>query len=241
MVKIGCLANFNNPYEHEVKFAKENGFTIMQVWYDKEGIKKYKTEENRLDEIIKFDFPTIIHAVLDINDILAHIPELIKILNILNQKELIIHPICHSEVINESTIIKLADIINKVLNLLKPQEITLYLENNSKLDPIFSTSKEIEVMFLKNPELEFVLDIAHIYNYKHLQEMVFAKMPQKLHITDSHFDIIHEHIPIGCGDINFQYIFSEILFDFQGEIIIELTKEDKDIVNAKEIIENCLV
>lgn len=241
MVTIGCLARFNNPYENEVKFAKENKFEIMQVWYDKDGIRKHETEENRLDEIIKSGFQTIIHAVLDINEMLQHIPKLIKILTILNQKELIIHPICHSEVINENTMLKLTGVISEILKLLKSEEITLYLENNSKLDPIFSTSKEIELMFSKNPELEFVLDIAHIYNYEHLREMISVKMPKKLHITDSHFDVIHEHIPIGDGDIDFKYIFSEILPNFEGEIIIELANEDKDIINAKEIIQICLV
>lgn len=241
MVKIGCLARFNKPYVNEVKFAKENKFDLMQVWYDKNGITKPETEENRLDEIIKFGFPTIIHAVLDINEMLDHIPKLIEILNNLNQKELIIHPICHSEVINENTILKLSDIISKSLKLLKPEGITLYLENNSKLDPIFSSSKEIGLMFSNNPELEFLLDIAHIYDYEHLREMVSVKMPKKLHITDSHFDVIHEHIPIGEGEIDFKYIFSQILFEYEGEIIIELVKEDKDIINAKEIIQNCLL
>jgi sugar phosphate isomerase/epimerase len=241
MVRIGCLARFNNPYENEVKFAKENKFEIMQVWYDKDGIRKHETEENRLDEIIKSGFQTIIHAVLDINEMLEHMPKLIKILNILNQKELIIHPICHSEVINENTMLKLTGVISETLKLLKSEEITLYLENNSKLDPIFSTSEEIELMFSKNPALEFVLDIAHIYNYEHLREMISVKMPKKLHVTDSHFDVIHEHIPIGEGDIDFKYIFSEMLPNFEGEIIIELANEDKDIINAKEIIQLCLV
>lgn len=38
----------------------------------------------------------------------------------------------------------------------------------------------------------------------------------------------------------FKYIFREILLDFQGDIIIELANEDKDIINAKEIIQICL-
>lgn len=52
MVKIGCLARFNNPYEEEVEFAKKNNFKLMQVWYDRDGIRNYESEENRLDKII---------------------------------------------------------------------------------------------------------------------------------------------------------------------------------------------
>ncbi|MDT8717677.1 sugar phosphate isomerase/epimerase [Clostridium sp. 19966] len=239
MIKIGCLARFNNLYENEVEFARENRFELMQVWYDRNGIRNQEIQENRIDKIAKFKFPTIIHAVLDINEVEEHIPKLIKILTALQQKELIIHPICHSEKINENTIQKLSTIIHGALITLKEYDITLFLENNSKLDPIFSSSKEIALMFSQNPELEFLLDIAHVDDYKHLKDMVSIRMPKKLHVTDSHFDVIHEHIPLGEGDIDFQYIFKEILPDFDGDIIIELL-EDKDIIKAKKIIKNCL-
>lgn len=155
MVKIGCPARFNNPYEEEVEFAEKNNFELMQVWYDKDGIRNHELEESRLDKIIDYGFPTIIHALLDINEIEEHTTKLINILNQLKHKELIIHPICRSEAINENTIYKLSDIVKRSLELLKPHGITLYLENNSKLDPIFSTSKEIEIMFTHNPSLEF--------------------------------------------------------------------------------------
>jgi sugar phosphate isomerase/epimerase len=240
MIKIGCLARFNNSYENEVNFAIENSFKLMQVWYDKDGIRNHEAEENRLDKMINFKFPTVIHALLDINEIDEHTPKLINILNALNQKELIIHPVCHSEEINKNTIQKLSDIINKALTVFKEHEITLFLENNSKLDPIFSTAAEVELVFSQNPQLEFLIDIAHIYDYEHLKELVRIKTPKKLHITDSHFDVIHEHIPLGEGDIDFRYIFNKILSDFQGDIIIELVSEDRDIINAKRIIESCL-
>ncbi|QAA33600.1 sugar phosphate isomerase/epimerase family protein [Clostridium manihotivorum] len=240
MVEIGCLARFNNPYEEEVEFALKNNFKIMQVWYDKDGIRNYEQEENRLNKIISYGFPTIIHAVLDINEMEEHAVKLIGILNKLKHKELIIHPVCHSENIEEATIYKLSDVIGRVLGLLKPNGITLYLENNSKIDPIFSTSKEIEIMFANNPDLEFLLDIAHIYSYEHLKEMVSIKMPKILHITDKYFNIIHEHLPLGQGEIDFKYIFDEILYNYDGKIILEITKEDEDIIRSKEIVEELL-
>lgn len=240
MIEIGCLARFNNPYDNEVRFAIENGFKIMQVWYDRNGIRKHETEESRLDKIINHNFPTIIHAVLDINEIEEHIPRLINILNILKQKELIVHPVCHSEVIDKNTIYKLAEKVGKAIQLLNSEQITLYLENNSKLDPIFSTTKEIEIMFSKNPKLEFLIDIAHIYSYEHLKEIIGIKYPKILHITDKHFNVIHEHLPIGQGELDFRYIFNEILYNFQGKIIFEITDDDEDIINGKETIERIL-
>lgn len=240
MIKIGCLARFNNPYEAEVEFAEKNNFKLMQVWYDKDGIRNHESEENRLSKIISFGFPTIIHAVLDINEIEEHTKKLVEILNKLNHKDLIIHPICHSETIDKNTIYKLSDIISRALELLKPHGITLYLENNSKLDPIFSTSKEIQIMFNHNPELEFLVDIAHIYNYQHLKEMIAIKYPKILHVTDKHFNVIHEHLPLGHGEIDFEYIFDKILNNFDGIIIFEVTQQNKDIIKSKEIVESFL-
>lgn len=113
MVKIGCMARFDYPYEEEVDFAKKNNFEFMQVWYDRDGIRNHESEENRFEKIIYYDFPTIIHALLDINEIDQHTLNLVKILNRLNHKELIIHPICRSEAIGENTIYKLSNILKE--------------------------------------------------------------------------------------------------------------------------------
>lgn len=240
MVEIGCLARYNYPYEEEVRFAKENNFKIMQVWYDKDGIKKYEAQEERLDKIKSFGFPTIIHALLDINEIELHTEKLIGILNYLNHKELIIHPVCHREIINEDTIYKLSDIISKVLKMYKQSGITVYLENNSMINPIFSTAKEMGIVFKQNPELEFLLDIAHIISYEHLAEMISVKAPKMLHVADKHFSVIHEHLPVGHGELNFKYIFEEVLRNFDGKIILEIAKENIDIIKSKEIMETYL-
>ena len=235
-MKIGCLARFNNPYAYEVEFAKKNNFEIMQVWYDSNGIRNYDENENRLEEIIKYKFPVVIHALLDINEIENHISKLVDILKIINSKDLIIHPICHSEGINENTIYKLSKIISNSLKIVKPYGIKIYLENNSKLDPIFSSPEEIKIIFDENPELEFLIDIAHIYDYDYLKEIVKIKMPKYIHITDSHFDKIHEHVPVGKGEIDFKYIFSNILKDFDGPAILEISSCDEDVISSKEII-----
>ncbi|MDK0794925.1 TIM barrel protein [Clostridium perfringens] len=118
--------------------------------------------------------------------------------------------------------------------------MTLFLENNSKLDPIFTTSDEIQKIFSQNIDLEFLLDIAHIDNINHLQEIIDIKYPKILHIADRHFDVIHEHLPIGHGEIDFQYIFSKLLPKYNGKIILEIVNKDSDIINSKNLIENFL-
>ncbi|MDZ5253816.1 TIM barrel protein [Clostridium sp. LIBA-8841] len=240
MIQLGCLARFFNRYEDEVKFAKESNFDFMQLWYDNRGMCLHEDDKDFIDTINKHNFTTIIHAVLNINEFKEHIPKLLDILNKLNHKELIVHPICENEEINEETLDKLDKNIKYALNILTPSGITLFLENNSKLDPIFTTTDEIKEIFIQNNDLEFLLDIAHIDNMNHLQEMINVKTPKILHISDRHFDVVHEHLPLGQGDIDFQYIFSNLLPEYNGKIILEVVNKDSDILHSKDLIKSLL-
>ncbi|MCU9811149.1 MULTISPECIES: sugar phosphate isomerase/epimerase family protein [Paraclostridium] len=240
MIEIGCLARFFNRYEDEVEFAKRNNFDLMQLWYDNRGLSLHKDDGDFINTIKYYKFPTIVHAVLDLNEFEEHIPKLLDILNELDHKEIIIHPICQSESIDENTLEKLDKMIKFTLDIYRPYGITVFLENNSKLDPIFTDTHEIEKIFKENEELEFILDIAHIDNMQHIREMVSCKNPKILHIADKHFDILHEHLPIGYGEIDFEYIFKNILNLYEGKIILEIANDDSDIVNSKKIIENII-
>ncbi|MDU7537518.1 MAG: hypothetical protein E7K67_11045, partial [Peptostreptococcaceae bacterium] len=93
-----------------------------------------------------------------------------------------------NEDIDEETLNKLNLNIKYALNILKPHGINLFLENNSKLDPIFTTTDEIQKIFSQNADLEFLLDIAHIDNINHLQDLINIKYPKILHIADRHFE-----------------------------------------------------
>lgn len=237
ITRIGCCARYFNKYEDEVRFAKENGFNFMQLWYDKNGLGLHKDSGSKVDLIDSFNFPTIIHAVLNISDFEEHIPKIKNIMKKLNHSRLIIHPIYHSQKINEMTIHKLSEVIGFTLECLKEDGIKVYIENNSLKTPIFTSKEELELIFNTHRDLEFLLDIAHIQSYEHLQELVKIKAPQILHIADKHFDVIHEHIPFGEGELDFNYIFNEVLNEFDGDIIIEVVTSDEDIINAKEYLQ----
>lgn len=235
-MQIGCLARYFNPYREEVEFAQNNNFKFMQIWYDRNGVA-LKKDLNPIETIKKYDFPTIIHAVLDINEFEEHVPKLLEIMKYLGHQELIIHPICESEDITSQTIYKLSDKVRFALEKLAKENITLYLENNSRLDPIFNQPYELEIMFKQNPSLEFLLDIAHIDNYEHLKSMIKMKMPKVLHIADRHLEVIHEHLPIGQGNIDYKHIFADILKEFHGRIVLEIIQSSNDIISSKAKIE----
>lgn len=233
-MKYGSLARFYNPYKDEVKFAKEHGFDFMQLWYDDKGLA-LKKDSNPLQVISNEGFATIIHAVLDINDFDEHIPLIIDHMLYLKHKELIIHPICKSEEIGKETINKLITVVKKASVELKENNISVYIENNSKIDPILCTAKEIKLFFSQLEDVGFLLDIAHVDSLEELNTIVDIKYPDILHIADRRYDQIHEHLAVGHGEIDYKYIFSDILKDFDGKIIFEIL-DDSEVTESRDKI-----
>ncbi|QVK17528.1 sugar phosphate isomerase/epimerase [Mycoplasmatota bacterium] len=240
MISYGRSIRWFNHYKDEVKFSKLNGFDFMQVWYFKGDIIVDRIEVDKKEFIKKCRFPIIFHAVFDISDFDEHVPKLFEILTYFNHHEVIIHPICEIEIITSETIYKLAGNVKKANEIFSKEGITLYIENNSRLDPINYHAEEVEILFSINPTVEFLLDIAHIDSYEHLKKLVNIKMPKMLHISDKHFNKIHEHLPIGHGDLDYQFIFTDILKDFQGKIIFEIVDEDNLIKNSKNFIKKII-
>jgi RimJ/RimL family protein N-acetyltransferase/sugar phosphate isomerase/epimerase len=238
-MEFGCLARYFNNYRDEVQFAQVNGFDFMQIWYDKKGLN-LKPLEQLLPVILDEGFPSIIHAVLDINEIPEHISILKEILIKLGHKQLIIHPVCKSEPITDKTIYKLVCNMQKVVEQFNPCGITVYIENNSKLDPIFTSPEELRIMFSCIPELEFLLDVAHMENIEHLNELVKVKMPKILHVADRRLEEIHEHLPIGKGNIDFREVFNNVLHGFEGKIVFEIIQSNEDMIAAKNYFEDLL-
>jgi hypothetical protein len=239
MIEFGCLAHYDHFLSEDIQLAKSNNFRFLQIWYDKDGISLNK-ENNKIESLISSNYPCIIHAVLDINEFDLHIPRLQAILKSLGHKEIIIHPICASEPIDQNTIYKLSSKINNANLVLNEDGIKLFVENNSKIDPIVNSTRDIEIIFNENPNVGLLLDIAHIDNYVHLQEIVKIKQPKILHIADRHLENTHEHLPIGQGNIDFTYIFTNILHNFNGRIILEITQSNQELIDSKKELDAIL-
>lgn len=239
MIEIGCLANFNYPYKTEIEFAKANNLKLVQIWYDKNGISLRK-DKNPLESITNSDFPAIIHAELYINEFKEHVPKLFNILKDLNHGQIIIHPVCRSGEPTAITIQTLSQNIKYAYDVFSSIGIDLFIENNSQLVPILNTAQEIYYVFNENPFVKFILDVAHMENYGSLKNIVNAKFPDMLHVADKHFNIIHEHLPLGDGELDFKYIFNEILTDFKGKIILEIVQSKDDLLKSKKILEKII-
>jgi sugar phosphate isomerase/epimerase len=240
MIEYGRSIRWFNNYKNEVEFSKSNKFEFMQIWFAKGELVLDKLLAPKEEHVLKSQFPVIIHAVYDIDDYDKYNDELIRILKYLNHKEVIIHPVCKPVPVNSETIYILAENIYKTNQLLKKNNIKLYIENNSVIDKINYTPDDLKIIFDRNPDVELLLDIAHIDDYDHLQEILKVKFPKCLHIADKRFSVEHEHLPIGQGDLDFELIFQNYLKGYDGKIIFEVVDTDEEVIHSKDIIESII-
>jgi len=238
MIEYGRSIRWFNDYKNEVEFSKLNKFEFMQIWFAKGELVLDKLLAPKEEQVLKSQFPVIIHAVYDIDDYDKYNDELIRILKYLNHKEVIIHPVCKSVPVNSETIYILAENIYKTNQLLKKNNIKLYVENNSVIDKINYTPDDLKIIFDKNPDVELLLDIAHIDDYDHLKEILKVKFPKCLHIADKRFSVEHEHLPLGQGNLDFELIFQNYLKGYDGKIIFEVVDTDEEVIHSKDIIQN---
>ena len=191
--------------------------------------------------ILEEGFPIIVHALFNNEDYDKYTDDLLRILKFLRHDEVIIHPVClPASLINCDTIHILSERIKKITEMYFVEGIKVYIENNGREVPLNYTPEDLTIIFNDSPKAELLLDIAHIDNYEHLQKIINVKYPKCLHIADRHFSIGHEHLPIGQGDINFQYIFKKYLNNFDGKIIFEIVSDNDEIINSKKIIHDII-
>jgi sugar phosphate isomerase/epimerase len=75
-----------------------------------------------------------------------------------------------------------------------------------------------------------LLDIAHIDSYEHLERIIAIKFPKCIHLADKHFSAVHEHLPIGQGELDFDRILYRYLKGYDGKIIFEVTTDDDEAI-----------
>lgn len=244
MVKIGRSLRWYNRYESEIEFNKSNGFDFMQIWF-----KKGKLLIDNVDEPVevylkKYGAPLIIHAVFEIDDFNLYENQFVDLVRYLGHTETLIHPVFppydKPKSITAKTIYELAEKIKLTAEKLAHIGTTLFIENNSKIDAVNYTVTDLDIVFNANPDVELLLDLAHIDSYEHLQNITAVKYPKMLHVSDKHFSVEHEHLPIGRGDLDFELIFSTYLKDFNGNIILEIPEEDSILIDSMAKIQKAM-
>jgi len=240
MITIGRSIRWYKDYMSEVEFSKRHGFDFMQIWFKDGQIVIDNIDEPKEAYIKKVGYPVIIHAVFTIDDFEKYGEQLLDVLSFLEHKEVIIHPVPRGKEFNKDTACELAEVVRKFSLKTKERGITFYLENNSILDKFFYTEEEIKMVFHSNPYVELLFDVAHIDSYKHLEQIINAKYPKCIHAAGKHFNVIHEHLPLGQGDIDYKLVFSKYLKAYDGRVILEVVDEDEEIIQSKKIIDDAV-
>lgn len=101
--------------------------------------------------------------------------------------------------------------------------------------------EDIKTVFNKCILTELLLDVAHIDNYEHLEQIISVKFPKCLHVAGKHFDVPHEHLPLTQGDINYNFVFQNYLHDYNGRIILEVDGTDEEIIDSKNILSQAVL
>ena len=240
MIQIGTsIREREIPFRYELEFVKNNNYDFIQVWY-KQGVINSLYEPDIIKSIKESSVKIIFHALMDIGDFQLYGDDLIDKLKLLGHKELIIHPVIKSVVVNDYNNKILADRLVNFANKLKKFGIVVYVENNHDHMQTFYTIKQWKYFFSKAPDnVEMLIDIVHVLfcnDYDFLREMVNVKYPKALHVADTIKGMVgpkHLHLPIGDGIVDFELLFNDILKDFDGIIVIEINNTDKKMIDSK--------
>ena len=100
--------------------------------------------------------------------------------------------------------------------------------------------EELAIVFSEDSYVEQLLDVAHIDDYQHLEDIIAIKYPKCLHVAGKHFSCQHEHLSLTKGDVDYQMIFQKYLKNYNGRIILEVIDSDEEIVLSKQIIDNAI-
>ena len=240
MVSIGRSIRWYNGFHEEVAFSKEHGFDFMQIWFRDGNLLVNGLPDPKEEHIKDCGYPVIIHAVFDPSDFDQYGDALIHLLQYLNHKEVIIHPVCKKESISENTEMLLAEKVKVFSHKAKSSGIVFYLENNSVIDGLHCKKEELQIVYEIDSYVEQLLDVAHVESYEHLQQVISVKFPKCLHVAGKHFKVPHEHLPLTQGDIDYKLVFQQYLQGFDGKIILEVDGTDEEIIASKRVIDKAV-
>ena len=239
-IEFGFNVSHTIPFPEEVAFAQTHGFSCLQLWYDSRGFSVHNTEPDDIQPFQTCEIPLLVHAALDVNEFETHLDILSEYLSDLQLTEVIIHPVSRGNITRTEAMERLCYWAEQGVQRFNAQGITLFLENNSKLECVLQTIQEIQQVFTHAPQAELLLDVAHMDDYEHLRQTLEVKYPRILHVADRHLEHVHEHLPLGDGNIDFELVFGTFLKDFTGKIIFEVPFEFDARLRSKQRLEQVL-
>jgi sugar phosphate isomerase/epimerase len=219
MITYGFNVANQIRFREEHAFAQANGFKILQLWFDRNGLSLHDLDD--VIDVHKSSIETILHVVAGVGELVEVLSSAVPLAKSLGHEQIIIHPTnsnskpsdLHRELMSAGESIEL---------ILERNQLTPYFENNSKLENVFQTVENVNSFYSAFDWAGSLLDVAHMDSYEHLQALAKIRMPKFLHIADRHLENVHEHLTLGEGNIDFNRVFRECLNGFEGKAIFEV-------------------
>lgn len=240
MITIGRGIRWYNEYQAEVDFCRKHHFDFMQLWFKNGDILVDTIPPPKVSHIRSVGFPVILHAVFEPDDFTQYGDQLLDIAAELGHSEVIVQPVCTKTKITADTEYLLAEQAQGFSAKARSRGMVWYLENNSALDGFHCRKDEVEIVFHADSYVEQLLDVAHTESYQHLQDIVSVKFPKCLHVAGKHFSVVHEHLPLTQGDIDYRLVFNTFLQGFDGRIILEVDGTDEELIQSKKLIDDAI-
>ena len=240
MVRIGRGIRWYHDYQNEVNFCIDNHFDFMQIWFKSGDILVNDIPIPKEKYIKSIGFPIILHAVFKPEDFGIYGEQLLELTQYFGNDEVIVHPVCGKTLIDHNTEYELAKQVCLFSKKAQNKGSTWYLENNSVIDVFHYKKEDLEIVYSADTYVEPLLDIAHIDNYQHLEDIISVKFPRCLHVAGKHFNIPHEHLSLAQGDIDYKLVFQRYLNGYDGRIILEVDGSDEELILSKQIIDEAV-
>lgn len=243
-MKFGALTSPLFPIEKEIKLLKRMGFDFVEISAEApatpRALLKKKDKIKRTLSKLRMDAMIHVPVFISIADLYESIrnasqEEVLKSLDLANEigiKRLVIHKSrrvglgkCLKDVVRKYEV----EFFERLLKRAKELGLTLLLENLSGANEI----EDLEFFFKKFKELKFVLDVGHanLFTEENRSVELIRKFRERLlhvHLHDNSGKM-DEHLPIGCGNIDFLKIFRELKkIKFNETITLEIFTKDRD-------------
>lgn len=203
-------------------YAVQHGFELIQLWFDHRGLMVQGRAVEDVGPLRDCAIKTVVHAVLTPNELVRRAGDVASLARKAGHSWVILHPISGRGECRDGRTRDLVAALRQRLPVFTDAGLRVCVENNCALHPMVHTTEDLTMLVEALPEVELLLDIAHMDGPAHLESLVSVRFPYALHVADRHLAVAHEHLAIGEGDIDINALMSTTLKGFDGPAVFEM-------------------
>ena len=242
-MKYGFMLNLINPLKKEIKFLKNSDFEYIELPMESPYLKKIIKATPNYKFFKVAHVPTFVYTA-DLSEKIRNasqnlVLESLDIAKRIGIRKLTVHPSYVTGLGRyEKTKVKKMgyDFLGRLYEKANELGLTICLENMMPDEGWLFEPEEFKPILKDFKKMKFMLDIGHANvmggddrNLKFIK--LFKKRIGHVHVHDN-LGFKDDHLPIGCGKINFKKILSNLKKSgYNDTITFELFNEDKDFLS----------